>query len=149
MGKPLIRDSERGQALLEYWPLIPGSIILPAFLMGKFLSSMIGDAFNDVVTNLRCNRGIGNGSELCDPGNSGGQGGGYGREAGEDEPERHCTPDVCWELDPAIVDQGTVYIENVCDAFIVPPNGTITIYEDRVEWDGDSLNRVELWYCQE
>lgn len=31
-----------------------------------------------------CNRGIGNGPERCDPGNSFGQGGGGGRQAGED-----------------------------------------------------------------
>ena len=35
----------------------------------------------------KCNRGIGNGSENCDPGNSGGQGRGDGRRAGEDRDE--------------------------------------------------------------
>lgn len=35
----------------------------------------------------KCNRGIGNGSENCDPGNSSGQGGGQGRGAGEDRKE--------------------------------------------------------------
>ena len=35
----------------------------------------------------KCNRGIGNGSEDCDPGNSSGQGGGGGRRAGEDRDE--------------------------------------------------------------
>lgn len=35
----------------------------------------------------RCNRGIGNGSENCDPGNSFGQGRGEGRRAGEDRQE--------------------------------------------------------------
>lgn len=34
-----------------------------------------------------CNRGIGNGSEGCDPGNSYGQGNGNGRRAGEDRGE--------------------------------------------------------------
>lgn len=34
-----------------------------------------------------CNRGIGNDSEGCDPGNSSGQGGGQGRGAGEDRDE--------------------------------------------------------------
>ena len=34
-----------------------------------------------------CNRGIGNGSENCDPGNSAGQGKGDGRKAGEDRDE--------------------------------------------------------------
>jgi hypothetical protein len=34
-----------------------------------------------------CNRGIGNGSEDCDPGNSYGKGGGGGRPAGEDREE--------------------------------------------------------------
>lgn len=35
----------------------------------------------------KCNRGIGNGSENCDPGNSYGQGQGGGRPAGEDRDE--------------------------------------------------------------
>jgi len=34
-----------------------------------------------------CNRGIGNNSEGCDPGNSLGRGGGQGRDAGEDRNE--------------------------------------------------------------
>jgi hypothetical protein len=34
-----------------------------------------------------CNRGIGNSSEDCDPGNSSGQGKGQGRRAGEDRDE--------------------------------------------------------------
>jgi len=34
-----------------------------------------------------CNRGIGNASEGCDPGNSSGQGKGDGRKAGEDRDE--------------------------------------------------------------
>ena len=37
--------------------------------------------------NESCNRGIGNGAEDCDPGNSSGQGGGQGRGAGEDKDE--------------------------------------------------------------
>jgi len=36
-----------------------------------------------------CNRGIGNNSEGCDPGNSYGQGQGQGRQAGEDRNENH------------------------------------------------------------
>lgn len=36
----------------------------------------------------RCNRGLGNGSEDCDPGNSYGQGNGAGRRAGEDRHEK-------------------------------------------------------------
>jgi hypothetical protein len=36
---------------------------------------------------LACNRGVGNGSEDCDPGNSYGKGGGGGRPAGEDREE--------------------------------------------------------------
>ena len=35
----------------------------------------------------KCNRGIGNDSEGCDPGNSSGQGLGQGRDAGEDRDE--------------------------------------------------------------
>lgn len=35
----------------------------------------------------KCNRGIGNNSEGCDPGNSSGQGQGAGRDAGEDRNE--------------------------------------------------------------
>ncbi len=35
----------------------------------------------------KCNRGIGNNSEGCDPGNSSGQGRGEGRDAGEDRDE--------------------------------------------------------------
>lgn len=35
----------------------------------------------------KCNRGVGNGSEDCDPGGSYGQGGGTGRRAGEDRAE--------------------------------------------------------------
>lgn len=35
----------------------------------------------------KCNRGVGNGSENCDPGNSSGQGDGKGRRAGEDRDE--------------------------------------------------------------
>ena len=35
----------------------------------------------------KCNRGIGNDSEGCDPGNSSGQGQGEGRDAGEDRNE--------------------------------------------------------------
>ena len=35
----------------------------------------------------KCNRGIGNDSEGCDPGNSSGQGQGQGRDAGEDRNE--------------------------------------------------------------
>ena len=35
----------------------------------------------------KCNRGIGNNSEGCDPGNSSGQGQGAGRDAGEDRDE--------------------------------------------------------------
>ena len=37
--------------------------------------------------NEKCNRGIGNASEGCDPGNSSGQGKGDGRKAGEDRDE--------------------------------------------------------------
>jgi len=39
-----------------------------------------------------CNRGIGNGAEGCDPGNSSGQGGGGGRPAGEDRDEDQGAP---------------------------------------------------------
>ncbi len=39
------------------------------------------------VSKVKCNRGIGNGSENCDPGNSSGQGRGGGRRAGEDRGE--------------------------------------------------------------
>ena len=35
----------------------------------------------------KCNRGLGNDSEGCDPGNSAGQGQGEGRDAGEDKDE--------------------------------------------------------------
>ena len=35
----------------------------------------------------KCNRGLGNDSEGCDPGNSSGQGQGQGRDAGEDKNE--------------------------------------------------------------
>lgn len=38
---------------------------------------------------VKCNRGIGNNSEGCDPGGSSGQGRGGGRRAGEDRDERH------------------------------------------------------------
>lgn len=40
----------------------------------------------------KCNRGIGNLSEDCDPGNSFGQGQGGGRPAGEDRDEEHGAP---------------------------------------------------------
>lgn len=44
------------------------------------------------VPKVRCDRGIGNGSEKCDPGNSSGQGRGDGRRAGEDRDEPKGNP---------------------------------------------------------
>lgn len=41
----------------------------------------------DTPDEQKCNRGIGNDSEGCDPGNSSGQGQGAGRDAGEDRDE--------------------------------------------------------------
>ena len=47
---------------------------------------------SEEATKAKCNRGIGNGPENCDPGKSSGQGKGKGRRAGEDRDEPKGNP---------------------------------------------------------
>jgi len=100
--------TEKGQAFAEYMPTIAGFMALAFAVFYLWVTPLIVEWYETVwigfdcarqvqfepdmdvyqcMTKEKCNRGVGNLEEGCDPGNSGGQGKGGGRPAGEDRSE--------------------------------------------------------------
>ncbi len=83
----MIKDSERGQALLEYWPTIAGAIALVGLFLYFVIVPWTQETYCEVllplnggalpsthacveVLDLDCNQGRGNEDDLCYPGSS-------------------------------------------------------------------------------